>query len=800
MKSCERILAMTSLYLILVAGSITAFRGQMCLAQSGAEDRRPMILIDESRGLSADLSFGLLTEILRNVGYRVESVAKTDEIVAKLLDASVLMLPPCTYGLTPGLERAILDFVGKGAGLLIVGEVDYGRYRDFAKNFGITMLPGAVCDPYLSTPIKPFHIKIVHMQKHTVTENVNAFTYDWGQALVVTSPALSLATVGNGSWYETDRNGIKDSNEESGQFTVLASSEYGKGRVVAVGDVGCFALYERLQWSPLQTYDTAKLTVNIFNWLSGNRLSGPSLEYTMTVTSDLAARHTAHVDLAVRGWSRDEMKLILGRWQDGMYYYSGLTNLVASASNGSRVNVSPAEERNTKVWILKAVSESITIRYDIAMDYVRRDFNEYGGYLGPNFGMCQAAQMFLVPANSFFSSIRLKCSLPSLWEAYGPWKQENGTFVLDSTRAAIINYGLTLGMKEFLWAAIGFGRFAAQSKMIGQTEVTILCWAGWDQSVKENIWKSSFDLYMYMTKLYGKSALLERYLAIWTPPAEDRRGICEIEWSTSQGLHTNPPGYYAFSNYAHRLFHTWNAFEPTGMSSESASEHWIVEGMNTYYNSKALVELNLLSRDRLMIGEYDWYAKEIVGTKYDVPLTESLKQGNRENFDRYIWLGYRKGALVRYVFDNVVQSVTSGSRSLDNLQSVMYDLYGGHRTSYNTKDVQKHLETLTGSSFQSLFEKYVYGSARLPLFLEGGRLSVNYTALGLPSKPIITITTQRITSPIATSATASLTLRTMTTSTELKEPETTYLVLAAGVLVGIAALAIVLRKKAQKKH
>jgi hypothetical protein len=58
-------------------------------------------------------------------------------------------------------------------------------------------------------------------------------------------------------------------------------------------------------------------------------------------------------------------------------------------------------------------------------------------------------------------------------------------------------------MKKFLWAAIGFGEFTAQVKMIGQTEVQIACWAGWDSSVREKIWKSSFDLYDYMTRLFG---------------------------------------------------------------------------------------------------------------------------------------------------------------------------------------------------------------------------------------------------------------------------------------------------------
>jgi predicted metalloprotease with PDZ domain len=749
-----------------------------------------LILIDVSRELSEDLSFELVTEILSNAGYNVEMITKTDELFGRLSTASVLMLPPCRNRLGSLEQRAILEFVEKGGGLLIVGEVRYEGYMELAKTFGITMLPGIVCDPHLSTPVKPFHIKIMNIRQHPVTENVDAFTYDWGQPLLVASPALSLATVGNGSWWETDANGVKDPDEQSGQFTVLASSEYGRGRVVATGDIGCFSLYRRLQWSPLQTYDTARLALNVFNWLAKSNLNGPSLEYTITITSNLAQRHIAHVDLDIHGCRLGELKLVLGRWQDGHYYYSGISNIVAS-SESRILNVSHIEERGTKLWFLKVDSENVTVRYDVAMDFIRRDFDAYGGYLGPKFGMCQAAQIFLVPANSFFSRIVVKSSLPSEWEMHGPWKQENGKLAPNSAKAAIVNYGLTLGMKEFLWAAIGFGKFAVHSRSIGQTEVNIACWAGWDQPIRESIWKSSFDLYEYMTSLFGRSAPLERYLAIWAPPAEDGRGVCEIEWSSSQGLDADPPRYYAFGNYAHRLFHIWNAFEPTGMRSDTSSERWVSEGMNVYYNSKALAELGLLNRDRVARSEYEWYVREIVGTKYDVSLMEAGNYGSWQNFDQYIWLYYRKGALVWYIFDGAIQTVTGGSRSLDDLQKLMYNLYGGHRGSYSTKDVQKHLETIAGISFESLFQNYVYGTTRLPLFIDGNRVAINYTALGLTATPTSTAT------QIRTTSSSSSTLVTKTTTIETKkEPELPMpTILAIGLLIAAAIAAAVEAKR-----
>jgi len=89
-------------------------------------------------------------------------------------------------------------------------------------------------------------------------------------------------------------------------------------------------------------------------------------------------------------------------------------------------------------------------------------------------------------------------------------------------------------------------------------------------------------------------------------------------------------------------------------------------------------------REKILIGEYRWYIDLVTGTKFDVPLAEAFKYGDRQNFDRYIWLGYRKGALVWYVFDTVIQSVTNGSKSLDDLQRIVYDLYGGHQGSYSS--------------------------------------------------------------------------------------------------------------------
>lgn len=189
-------------------------------------------------------------------------------------------------------------------------------------------------------------------------------------------------------------------------------------------------------------------------------------------------------------------------------------------------------------------------------------------------------------------------------------------------------------------------------------------------------------------------------------------------------LHTDPPRYYAFSNYEHRLFHIWNAFEPTGMLWESSSEYWVSEGMNTYYNSKALVELGFAKKGKILISEYKWYLQEIVGTKYDVPLTEAYKYGNWQEFNQYVWLGYKKGALVSYLLDAEIQKLTNGLKSLDDLQKLMYELYGAHRGCYSTKDVQKHLESLVSQSLQSFFENYVYGTTKLPLSLEGDYLVV----------------------------------------------------------------------------
>lgn len=388
MRISRKIFAFILLSSILVSGNAATTLKIMCTAVSATDDQRQTVLIDESRGVSSDLSFGLLSEILLNAGFRVESINRTTDLFSRLPTASVLMLPPSRSGLDSTQRGIIIDFVRKGGGLLIVGEVKYDLYMDLTRTFGIAMLPGFVCDPYLSTPIKPFHIKIIRMQQHPVTENVNAFMYDWGQPLVVNSPALSLATVGNGSWYETDGDGVKEPNEQSGQFSVLASSEYGTGRVVAVGDVGCLALYRRLQWSPLQDYDTARLAFNMFNWLAKTDRNGPSLEYTVNITNDLAEKHVAHIDLQISGYARSELKLVLSRWQDGMYYYAGITNLVASTS-GNSLNVAESEEKGTKTWSLKTNSENVTVRYDVGMDYFRKDLGGYGGYLGPKFGACR---------------------------------------------------------------------------------------------------------------------------------------------------------------------------------------------------------------------------------------------------------------------------------------------------------------------------------------------------------------------------------------------------------------------------
>jgi predicted metalloprotease with PDZ domain len=697
--------------------------------------------------------FSELVGLLENAGFNVQTLDKglvTEQI---LKGVAVLVLPPSMNQLQSSEESTIVNFVENGGGLLILGENGDKGYSGLAQKFGVTMLPGLLCDRDYGLKGRPFSIKISNMRHHDVTLGVESFIFNWGQPLLADSPAKPLAFTSSQSWYETDGDG-KWEGEPYGSFAVVAAAERGSGRVVFLGSAVCLANLNPSYWEGgLKDFNTLRLAFNIFNWLGKQRLFGIDLSYTMIVDETLAKEHIVHVKAEASKLNAPKLTITMSTWHGGVRNSRKVTGFIASTENGSLLKVTYSTTDQEQFWTVECGSLSkILFEYSVMMDVLIA--NLYQGYLGTNYGMTEAAATFLIPLNCPMANIKIGFSLPGGWSAFSPWQREGNKFTVPSFGGTVFRYSPTIELELFLWSTYAVGPFNQFSRIIDNTNVTIVTYSGWEKSFQEEIVKTSFDLYEYTVRLFVKPAQ-ERYTAIWAPLADDGREVSYCEWSTSQGITTDQKKYPDIQNsrsqnplqFHHRIFHIWNAFEPTGLAWATSGEIWFEEGGCEYYNAKALAGVRRLQYIPFLSFDLKWYQEKIVGTKYDLSLVEAAKlfeAGFTEyNVDNFVVMQYHKGALVCYLLDSLIQRMP-GNRSLDDLMRYLYDCYGAYTGTVSNEKLQLHLNAITGFNFSLFFDKYVYGREQLPLLLEKGQIAVDWVrfsqTLCLATTPVMTIT------------------------------------------------------------
>ncbi len=229
----------------------------------------PAILFDEYHATwKPSVLHDILSE-LENKGY--DAHFSKERISPSLLseyDMLVLMIPYRAFYTEE--KEAIKNFVENGGGLILFGE--RGPYMDFkgitdplnsiATMFGIEFDPDQVEDPENNVDEADDYVLFSSFKHHPVTEGVASFGYVSGCSLSLRSPAVGLA-FGNPT---TTADGKKGKD-----VVVLAAAEYGKGKVLAVGDTDFLGGvntpgYEDTDY--LSFGDSKTLAVNMFEWVT----------------------------------------------------------------------------------------------------------------------------------------------------------------------------------------------------------------------------------------------------------------------------------------------------------------------------------------------------------------------------------------------------------------------------------------------------------------------------------------------------------------------------------------------------
>lgn len=161
-------------------------------------------------------------------------VELSDGVLARY-DALVISAPRSSF-ISSELE-AIRVFIEDGGGMLVLGDAHLPEdVNSLLLSYGVALQTSTVCSrEHLDKDAQKFFINDLS-EDHPITAGLTAFRWDWGCALSVEGDATILMQSDNRTWLDLDGNGVDDTQEPIGPFSLAVAMEYGLGRIVVLAD------------------------------------------------------------------------------------------------------------------------------------------------------------------------------------------------------------------------------------------------------------------------------------------------------------------------------------------------------------------------------------------------------------------------------------------------------------------------------------------------------------------------------------------------------------------------------------
>lgn len=430
----------------------------------------------------------------------------------------------------------------------------------------------------------------------------------------------------------------------------------------------------------------------------------PGLIYRMSIGKSDAASGLAHVKMSSSAFSTLAM-ITLAMYGNTAGWYDPIeVREFVAFGDGHNVTVQyRIDENKRQTWtISNNFAKNLTIEYIVYLRYFDQGTGNggaYMGYLGSRFLLSWAGWLFLLPTG-YKGEIGVSFEIPDAWAVAVAWHKTGDMYV-------------TSADDNFAKSTVGLGPFEMQTSTVEATELTVAIHQSYSSDDRERIFRYTSEAFQYLTRLFGAPGPSE-YIAVYVPWTDDGRRVDFIEAYDSQGEAHDSFGIDLMYGFVHRVFHTFNAFPPTGMGSSSGAEQWFSEGCNVYYDSKIPFALKYQTDLNFMKDYLSQYDRNF-GTGQDGPVASAGNYFNPQSFDRALFLAYAKGSLVNFLLDNVIQRLSQGRGSLDDVLREMYKVYGHKKGYYSNSNVESIGSRMAGHDLSKFFELYVYGNKQLPI-------------------------------------------------------------------------------------
>ncbi len=241
-------------------------------------------------------------------------------------------------------------------------------------------------------------------------------------------------------------------------------------------------------------------------------------------------------------------------------------------------------------------------------------------------------------------------------------------------------------------------------------------------------------------ELLGTPKDLDRYLFLLLVLGNGYGGL-EHRWSSSLVCSRGDlpkrrdtsvsEGYRKFLGLcSHEYFHLWNvtrmkpeAFTPYRLQSEvHTGLLWVFEGVTSYYDDLALVRSGLITPESYLelLGQTitrvlrapGRHRQAVEDSSYDAWTRFYKQDAGSPNF---IVSYYAKGSLVACALDLTLRRVTEGKHSLDDVMRECWRRYGETGEGMPERGLESIAKELAGVDIDDFFERYVRGTADVPL-------------------------------------------------------------------------------------
>ncbi len=241
-------------------------------------------------------------------------------------------------------------------------------------------------------------------------------------------------------------------------------------------------------------------------------------------------------------------------------------------------------------------------------------------------------------------------------------------------------------------------------------------------------------------KLLGVPKDLDRYLFLLFVLPEAYGGL-EHRWSSSlacsrgdlpvRGESGTRSAYRKFLRLcSHEYFHLWNVkrmkparFTPYDLSAESHTGLlWVFEGITSYYDTFALVRAGLVTREIYLemvartitrvIRSRGRFRQSLEDSSFDA-WTKFYKPDTNASNATISY--YAKGALVALALDLTIRRDTDSKYSLDSVMRACWKHFGETGEGMPERGLESVAQAFTGLDLEEFFERYVRGTAELPL-------------------------------------------------------------------------------------